>query len=216
MVGEGGGGWGGRRSAGSLRTGAGGARCPGSQRLRVQERKRVGWRGAEDPKAAVSSSEWSAWSGVGAQPQSEARSKHTSAHWPSVQVTVVCPPCPRSFCPSIHPQASSLLGSRDRSWGREPAPAGTEAGVRAGSRACEEVRRSHPRSLWADGPVPRGPSPCSSSFSHTRVSSWPLSSQRKGGISEARRGLPVRPCLPPPRWPAGVFRPGLTASQYVL
>ena len=171
------------------------SREPAAESAREEGGGMAGSRGPQG--GSLQFTEWSAWSGVGAQPQSVARGKHTFAHWPPVQVSV-CPPCLRSFCPSIHPQASSPLGSRDWSWGREPAPAGTEAGVRAGSRACEEAWRSHPHSRWADGPVPRGPSPCSSSFSHTRVS-WPLSSQRKRGISEARRGLPVQPCLPPPR-----------------
>ena len=55
--GEEGQGWGGCRSAGSLRRDVGGAKCPGSEQLRLHEREGVEWRGAEDPGAVVCNSQ---------------------------------------------------------------------------------------------------------------------------------------------------------------
>lgn len=105
----------------------------------------MGWRGAEDPEAAVFSSQSGQHGRVWVHSHSQRLGANTHLHTGHpCKCLSVCPPCLRSFCPSIHSQASSPLGSRDWSWGREPDPAGTEAGVRAGSRACEEAQRSHP------------------------------------------------------------------------
>lgn len=76
----------------------------------------VGWRGAEDPVAAVFSSQSGQHGRVWVHSHSQRLGANTHLHTGHpCKCLSICPPCLRSFCPSIHPQASSPLGSRDRS-----------------------------------------------------------------------------------------------------